>query len=202
MTRRDTTRKATLTKRAALSDSEQQTASHAATERFLSSPLYQNSQHIGFYLAHQRELDPAAIMTRAQQDGKFCYLPTLDPISDNRLLFVRYNAGESLVKNQYHILEPVIKPNNVIGARRLDCVLVPLVSFDEHGQRLGMGKGYYDRTFAFKNNQSAVIKPLLVGFAYEFQQCPSLNAKSWDVPMDYVVTDQRIYEFSNHDVAL
>ena len=202
MAKRDAIRKAVLAKRNTLSNGEQHAASSGATELFLSSPLYQKSQHLGFYMAHQRELDPAAIMAHALKDGKSCYLPTLDPISDNSLIFVRYIQGESLVKNKYQILEPVIKPNNVAGARALDCVLVPLVSFDENGQRLGMGKGYYDRTFAFKNNQNERIKPVLVGFAYDFQQHAAIEHKPWDVPMDFVTTDQSIYEFSSFDRAV
>lgn len=195
MPSRDTIRKNIIAKRASLSGGDIQSASLAAATLFYETELYQNAQRIGFYMAHSGEIDPAAILNKALEEGKECYLPTLDPITDNTLIYVNYTKGESLVLNHYQILEPVIKPNNVIGARMLDVVLVPLVSIDAHGNRLGMGKGYYDRTFEFKNRASDEIKPALVGMAYEFQKHPEFEHKNWDVPMNHLITERAVYDF-------
>lgn len=191
---RNSIRKQMQTQRTGLATGELASNSKMATTIFLASELYKQSNHIGFYIAHNGELDPAAILTAALADGKDCYLPTLDPMSDNQLIFVHYTTGQSLVTNRYNIPEPIITPTNVIGGKALDCVLVPLVSFDLQGNRLGMGKGYYDRTFAYKNNDRE-SKPSLVGYAHAFQQSEELDHNDWDVPMDYVVTEDGVVYF-------
>jgi len=74
----------------------------------------------------------------------------------------------------------------------LDIVFVPLVAFDEKCHRIGMGVGYYDRTFNFKlANQKQ--PPMLIGLAYEFQKVPSISPQSWDVPVDAVVSEKQLY---------
>ena len=61
-------------------------------------------------------------------------------------------------------------------------VFMPLVGFDILGGRLGMGGGYYDKTFATRES-------LLVGLAHDCQKVDSLPIESWDVPLDAIATD-------------
>jgi 5-formyltetrahydrofolate cyclo-ligase len=77
----------------------------------------------------------------------------------------------------------------------LDLVLTPLVGFDHKGNRLGMGGGYYDRSFAFLLRRQNWKKPRLVGLAYDFQQLDKLPAKNWDVPLTAVATDTHWHSF-------
>jgi 5-formyltetrahydrofolate cyclo-ligase len=72
-------------------------------------------------------------------------------------------------------------------------VLVPLVAFDVHGMRLGMGGGYYDRSFAFRMTEGYASKPALVGLAYEIQKVAALEQRAWDVPLDGIVTEASAY---------
>ena len=71
----------------------------------------------------------------------------------------------------------------------LDLVLFPLVAFDERGNRLGMGAGYYDRTFEAVRRRTAWRGPKRIGVAYEIQKVPSLAAADWDIRLDAIVTD-------------
>jgi 5-formyltetrahydrofolate cyclo-ligase len=71
-------------------------------------------------------------------------------------------------------------------------VLVPLVGFDEHCNRLGMGKGFYDRTFGYKT-RTGYNKPKLIGLAHECQKIPSVPTDSWDVRLDGVISDRGVY---------
>ena len=73
-------------------------------------------------------------------------------------------------------------------------VLFPLVGFDETGGRLGMGGGFYDRTFAFSRIRPCMA-PKLVGLAHDFQRVEQLPIEPWDVPLHGVVTDKRCYRF-------
>ena len=67
------------------------------------------------------------------------------------------------------------------------------MGFDECGNRMGMGGGFYDRTFAFLNTDSKPKRPTLIGLAHECQKVDSLESESWDIPMDWIVTGKRTY---------
>ena len=100
-----------------------------------------------------------------------------------------FNNG--LLKNSYGIPEPLSKGNR--PACNLDIVLMPLVAFDKQGNRLGMGGGYYDKTFAFKRQTLWRKKPILVGLSHHFQQVDELNNDNWDIPLTAIVTNQKIW---------
>ncbi|RRQ23778.1 5-formyltetrahydrofolate cyclo-ligase [Guyparkeria sp. SCN-R1] len=71
------------------------------------------------------------------------------------------------------------------GINSLDALLIPLVGFDAHGNRLGMGAGFYDRALA----QRSCRRPLAIGVAFGCQEVDSLPVDPWDQPLDYIVTD-------------
>ncbi len=127
--------------------------------------------------------------------NKQVYLPVLRPFGDNRLWFAHYAPGTPLVKNRYGIAEPDIDHGKRVEAFALDLVLAPLVGFDLQGNRLGMGGGFYDRSFAHLLRHRHWLKPRLVGLAYDFQQVKHLPAQPWDVPLTAVATEHRIIEF-------
>ncbi len=77
-----------------------------------------------------------------------------------------------------------------VESRTLDLVLTPLVAFTSNKHRMGMGAGYYDRSFAFKKSD-ANHKPTLLGVAYDCQRCEEITVEEWDVPLDSVVTETR-----------
>jgi 5-formyltetrahydrofolate cyclo-ligase len=80
-----------------------------------------------------------------------------------------------------------------VRAQQLDLVLLPLVGFDESGNRLGMGGGFYDHSLSFLRNRKIWRKPNLVGIAHDFQRVDSLEAKPWDMPLEAVITDRAVY---------
>ena len=110
-----------------------------------------------------------------------------------RTLFVRYRQGDRLQRNRWGILEPRLQARRRVPARTLDVVLVPLVGFDAQGNRLGMGKGFYDRTFSFRA-AARRQRPLLVGLAHECQRVESLERQAWDIRMDRIVSDTANYQ--------
>ena len=132
-----------------LTPAQQQAASAQCCNTLISTPLWQKSQHIAFYLAHDGEINPETALLAAHQAGKTCYLPVLHPQQEKTLLFLRYQPGDELVPNRYGILEPVFASNKVFLTWKLELTCVPLVAFDDSGTRLGMGQGYYDRTFTY-----------------------------------------------------
>lgn len=111
----------------------------------------------------------------------------------NRLWFSEYRSGDRLIHNRYGIIEPDIRRRKPVAAWGLDLVLVPLVAFDKTGNRIGMGGGFYDRTFAYLISGNTWYKPKLIGVAHELQQLNSIQPNPWDVPLDGIVTERCLY---------
>ena len=176
-------------RRRSLSHHERRQRTNALCRQLFTHPLFNNSQRIAVYLPADGEVDTTAIIERAWSLGKQVYLPVLVPFLHNRLWFARYKPGTRLVRNRFGIGEPEDIHRQRIAPLALDLVLAPLVGFDAGGNRLGMGGGFYDRSFSFLLRRQAWRKPHLVGLAYDFQQLPQLPAQSWDVPLTAVVTD-------------
>ncbi|MDE2089824.1 MAG: 5-formyltetrahydrofolate cyclo-ligase [Gammaproteobacteria bacterium] len=160
--------------------------------RLASTPLFKRSRRIACYLPIDGELDPAPLIYRALAMKKSVYLPVLVPLG-TRLGFIRYRPGDRLALNRYGIPEPTSGFHARINPAALDLVLVPLVAFDSRGNRLGMGAGYYDRSFAYLKSRRHWNKPRLLGLAYEFQKVPRLPDKPWDVPLSGIATEKRVY---------
>ena len=195
---RNSVRTDILAKRRALTYGEIYAASEQACAKLISTTLWQEAQHIAFYIAHDSEIDPKSLMEKAHAQNKHCYLPALATNDLKHLVMVHYKPGDDLVKNLYSIPEPVQNPSAIIDPSTLDLVLVPLVAFDKTGTRLGMGVGYYDRTFAFLNQPHRPKRPQLVGLAYHFQQQESLLLRQhWDVGLDLIVTDREVVNTSD-----
>lgn len=114
----------------------------------------------------------------------------LPRVHDGRqMTFHEVTPDLDLQTNRYGIAEPDSSAP-VVSANLIDVALVPLVAFDEHGSRLGMGGGYYDRFFA-TNTQT-----LLIGIAYQCQfSSESLPRAAWDVTLDAVVHEGGVLEF-------
>ncbi len=75
----------------------------------------------------------------------------------------------------------------------LDLLLLPLVGFDADGHRLGMGGGFYDRTLAALRPPRCGQRPRLVGIAHDCQRLIQIVPRPWDIPLDAVVTECRVY---------
>lgn len=192
-------RKNIISKRKVLSQTERLSAAKQITQHLLFNlPAFQQSEHIAFYQATNGEADPRLLLNHALSLGKHCYLPVLHPIKHNSMWFMPYKKGTKLIPNQFGILEPEVISHELAPAWALQLVFTPLVAFDLQGNRLGMGGGYYDRSFAFIKEAHFKPKPFLVGLAYEFQKVEKLTANSWDIPLNTVVTEHKIYNFHDH----
>jgi 5-formyltetrahydrofolate cyclo-ligase len=184
-------------RRRALSKRERLHRSDALCRHLARQTLFRSASRIAAYLPQDGEVETRTLIELCWSTGKQVYLPVLVPFLDNRLWFARYRPDTRLVRNRFGIAEPEIVHRHRIETHALDLVLAPLVGFDRHGNRLGMGGGFYDRSFAFLLGRKHWRKPQLVGLAYEFQQLPSLPPQPWDVPLAAVATDAEFHRFAN-----
>jgi len=183
-----------LQQRSALSAREMAEHSQHACTRIANSEIWHSSQDIAFYIAQKGEMNPNRLLQLAMQQNKTCYLPALAGSKHNELVMVRYHSNDPLPLNRYGIPEPEQDPAKIIDPTQLDLVLVPLVAYDLSGSRLGMGLGYYDRTFAFLNQSKKPHHPLLIGLAYTFQHQDHLPRADWDVPLDWIATESSLID--------
>ena len=140
------------------------------------------------------ELDPKQILQEAINQGKSCYLPIVIDDSAEEMNFGLYDQAMSLKENKWGIQEP-LSQGSLISPFDLEVVFVPLVGFDDKCSRLGMGKGFYDKTFNFKS-RNTLSQPLLVGLAHECQHIQKIPLENWDIRLDLIVTGERIYKSS------
>jgi len=132
----------------------------------------------------------------ALQAGKTCCLPILSPTAENQLIFIQVDEHSEYTKNKYGILEPIACSSaTIIPACELDLVLVPLVGVDKKGHRLGMGAGFYDRSFAFKK-QNKNNKPHLMGLAYDFQYINHIPNEAHDIALDSLMKESQFIFFN------
>ena len=142
-------------------------------------------QHIACYLARDGEINLSPTIHWLQQQGVTCYVPILHPVCKGYLWFVPYDLASKLTRNDYGIEEQQYDIRLVRAPWEMDWVLMPLVGFDRQGNRLGMGGGFYDRSFS-------IYQPTMIGCAYALQCVPSIPTDPWDKGMDIIVTEQEI----------
>ena len=158
-------------------------AAEALAGRILALPFLPRQGHVAGYWAMDGEIGLHVLQLRLPPGLVWC-LPVL---AGEELRFAPWRPGEPLVSNRYGIPEPDVAPSSALSAQELALAVMPLVGFDARGQRLGMGGGWYDRSFAFRRDRAA--PPWLVGAGFSAQQVPALEAADWDVLPDAICTE-------------
>lgn len=177
-------------KRSQLSEKELHLTSKAITERIRSFKFPKELTKIGIYYAVNNEVDVHPLCKILWQESKRVYLPIVEK---KKLLFGEYRDTSNLKNNRFKIPEPIVSIESQISAFELDLIFMPLVAFDPMGNRIGMGGGFYDRTLDNKQLDNDLKKPILVGVAYEFQKQNKIQPNSWDIPLDMIFTESKIY---------
>jgi 5-formyltetrahydrofolate cyclo-ligase len=155
------------------------------------SPWLRAGTAVGLYVSRGTEVGTASIRALARRRGCRVYLPRITDFVARRMLLLP-DPGTGLGLNRYRIAEPV--SGTPIAPQALAVVLMPLVGFDDEGNRLGNGAGFYDRLLALRHGTHG--RPVLVGIAFESQRCPSLPVAAHDVPLDAVITERGIQLFN------
>jgi 5-formyltetrahydrofolate cyclo-ligase len=185
----DELRQAKRELRAALDQASLDRAASRLGKRICGMPEFVRSQRIAVYFAVNGEISLDPVIDAALAQEKQVYLPNLDQRS---LRFSPYFRQQKMRINKFRLPEPDVADDEMLAPEVLDLVLAPLVVFDAMRNRIGMGGGYYDRSFEFRKNQDQ-LKPILIGVAHEIQKVNRLKPESWDVRLDLIVTDQAIY---------
>jgi 5-formyltetrahydrofolate cyclo-ligase len=179
-------RAAALAQRGQLSKAESVSRSRSIQAQVLRFPAYQMHRSVAIYSPIQNEVETGNIRDHALATGKRVYYPRCTP--ESVLELVAIGSVTELASGRFGILEPT-------GDRRLSrqdqeelVVFVPGVAFDVRGNRLGRGKGWYDRLIEM------LAGATLVALAYDFQIIDEVPAEEWDQKVHYLITERRIVD--------
>lgn len=139
--------------------------------------------NIFIYLSYGSEVDTFALIEYFLNVKKNVYVPICDT-KNCTMRFSRITSIKNLHENSYGILEP----NEIVDSNAIaDIVIFPGIAFDICGNRIGYGKGYYDRFMA-----GIEYEPVKVGICYDFQLLDIIPSNMHDVKMDMIITENRM----------
>ena len=158
--------------------------------RVLDLSLFAKAHTVGLYAPLGNEVDTQLLCKEAHEHGAVIAYPS---VVQQNIEFVRYTEDCAWVPKAFGILEPQLQERGysecVIEAEKFDIIIVPGVAFDRFGNRLGYGKGFYDRYLP-----QCRTRCVFIGLAYDFQLEDRLPCEHHDVYLDYVITDTETVE--------
>ena len=186
VTSKSSLRTAALAARDALSETQRTAAAQALAARGLPFEIKPGAVVAG-YSPIRSELDPTPLMQALAAQGARLALPVITA-RGRSLIFRRFHPGDRLLPGPLGILEP----SPAAAEIHPDIVLVPLAAFDRTGHRIGYGSGHYDRTLAQLHKSKGFVA---IGLAFSGQQVGAVPALQHDVPLDYVLTETKAFDF-------
>ncbi|QLG45556.1 5-formyltetrahydrofolate cyclo-ligase [Costertonia aggregata] len=177
-------------KRNSLSPSQIDSKSLLIANRLLSIPIWSHQlYHIFLTITENKEIQTNYILSILQGKDKNIVVPKVE--GKNLLRNYLLTDGTVLKKNTLNIPEPV--EGIEIPSEQIDVVFVPLLAFDKKGNRVGYGKGYYDRFLS-----ACRPKTLKIGLSlFEAEKEIITDLNDTDIPLDYCVTPEKTYSFSD-----
>ncbi|MBN2096378.1 5-formyltetrahydrofolate cyclo-ligase [Candidatus Peregrinibacteria bacterium] len=173
-----------LKKRNGLSAKARAVKDRKVADNLESLDLFKKAHHILFYYSVKGEADTRRLIER-HLDSKQLYLPVIRGKSHFQAVPVK--APLNVRSGYENVPEPIDEEPSSVYDDKIELIITPGVAFDRKGNRIGMGKGYYDRYFA--QNHFA----LKIALAYEEQVLDYVPKDLYDVTVDLIVTDQNIY---------
>lgn len=182
---KDTLRKRMVLLRECMTSAEREKASWRIFEEFFKLPEYQNAETIYAFAGFGSEVSTLNAVFRMINHGKNVSLPRI--IDDVRMDFFSVRRISDITKNSSRIPEPGI--NCPLTAERPDMILVPGVAFDQRFNRLGYGRGYYDRYLIEKGYDRFVWK---IALAFSCQVVKRVPNTDRDVAVDMIITEKKV----------
>jgi 5-formyltetrahydrofolate cyclo-ligase len=141
--------------------------------------VFQQAKYILIYNSLSDEVSTAAFLSKWAKEKEF-YLPV---VSNNDLVVRKYEANGNYTTSALGVKEPV--GENIINCNKIDLVIVPGIAFDRKMNRLGRGKGYYDRFLS-------TLKATKIGVCFDFQLLDNIPTDAHDVKMDMIVSENEM----------
>lgn len=150
---------------------------------------WKNANVVAMTISTEIEIDTFPIIAQAWKEGKVVAVPKCIP-SIKALDFRKFDSYEQLEVSYSSLKEPNPLSTSLVKKQEIDLVIVPGIVFDQYGFRIGYGGGYYDRFLStFKGN--------IISLAYDFQVIEKVPTQHHDMPVNMVVTEEKVYKCSH-----
>ncbi len=172
-------RQTMIKRRMMLDEEEYQLNSLKIIEKFLTSSFFYNDAPLGIYVPIKKEVNTLPLIKSLLEKNISIALPK---VGRDNMYFYEINCLEDLELGSFNIYEP----KSICKKIYPNVLIVPLVAFNRHKERIGYGKGYYDRYIS-------TYHPVTIGFAFECQCCDFIK-ENHDQALDYIISEKAIYE--------
>ena len=182
---KDNLRKRIIKKRKELSDSELREKSNKIKEIIFKMKEFKDAKAILFYISYRNEVDTHQMIKDCIAIEKKVVVPRTDRLRE-RIVLSELSNWNNLAYGEYNILEPKKEFFQEVLIDSIDLMFIPGIAFDVCGNRIGHGKGYYDRLLKIPHNATRI------GLAFELQIVDNIPAEPHDVKLNKIVTEDRV----------
>lgn len=162
--------------------------SSSIRSRLYSLSEYKNSSFVMCYLSTEREVSTFEIIETALSQNKKVAVPLILK-SQNIMLPCEISNLKDLEPGPWGILQPIKGKIKSIPLKVVDLIIVPGIVFDKNGNRIGRGKGFYDR---FLNSIPSAIRKMALAFSCQIVERIPINDS--DIPVDKIITEDGVIE--------
>jgi len=166
-------------------------AADQAAIKLHTSKLLSRARSVASYINVNHEFPTARINQTILEHGLELRFPVIVNYEKALMRFAPWKLRTKFELNRYAIPEPVSTIQS-IDLIQPDLILLPLLGFDNQGNRIGMGGGYYDR---YLGSLPRYKKPVLIGLAFNNQSLASINCSEFDIPIDGILTESGLLHF-------
>lgn len=156
--------------------------------KLASSKEYKNSKTVFIYMDFRNEVMTSELIKQMLNEGKRVVIPYTDTVNTIIIPALLHDLENDLVVCSFGYLEPKKEKIVPVDPKEFDLIIVPGVVFDKKLNRVGFGKGYYDRILINKRSDTKAV-----AIAYELQVLNKVPYEEHDVKMDMIITEENIY---------
>ncbi|MFH1282738.1 MAG: 5-formyltetrahydrofolate cyclo-ligase [bacterium] len=148
--------------------------------------VFKEAKNIVFYYSKYPEVSTHEFIKDSLDNGKTVFLPKIVENSKCFNVCSVSNCDTDLCVGKWGISEPKDKGSDIQALKIIDLIIVPGIAFDEYGNRIGRGQGYYDKVLSKLNNAPKVA------LAFDLQVRNIIPVDEHDIQVDYIITESRI----------
>lgn len=176
-------------RRNSMSENEVTTKSKIIIEKLMDTKEFKNADNIMIFLSFNNEVYTYNLIEKCIKLGKRVIVPYTVKDTYEIIPTVLGNIEEDLKQTSYGYMEPKKEKLQPIDEKKIDLTVVPGLAFDKNMNRIGFGKGYYDRYLAKTRKDAKKI-----AVAYDYQVLEEIPSEVFDVKMDSIITDENTYK--------
>lgn len=178
--------------RAAIPLADRTKKSTAIFSNLIGLPAFKEANGVFTFVSFRDEVQTKAIIEYLWEQDKRVYIPYIQE-KGNEMRASELKSYTELTAGYFGVLEQREDAVRITATDNIDLVITPGLLFDVAGYRVGYGGGYFDRFFSTFN--TPVTK---IGICFSEQIRPSVPRDSFDIPVDWIVTDKDVYETKKH----